>query len=122
MDTTGDKFRKRLAMWVRDEQRIFTRVIPLAAERAGSSDRAWIGEASRANFIRYLASASEKLTRDERVTVLPEFKSWADLVDGAREFQIFADGGQVVMPTSLLQRGKRLLRPFAQEIYARVAK
>ena len=117
----GDKFRKRLAMWVRDEQRIFTRVIPLAAERAGSSDRAWISEASRANFIRYLASASEKLTRDERVTVLPEFKSWADLVDGARELQIFADGGQVVMPTSLLQRGKRLLRPFAQEIYARLA-
>ena len=118
----GDKFRKRVGMWIRDEQRIFTEVIPLAAEHAGISDRRWIGDASRKNFVRYLASASEKLTRDEKIAILPEFTKWADLVGGDRELQLFADGGQVVMPISLVQRGKRLLRPFAQELYAKLGR
>lgn len=116
----GDKFRRRVGMWVRDEQRIFTEVIPLAAERAGIADRGWIGEASRANFLRYLASASQKLAPDERLDVMPEFKRWADLVGGDRELQIFAAGGKVTLPVSLVERGKRLLRPFAQELYARI--
>ena len=118
----GDKFRKRVAMWVRDEQRIFTEVMPLAAERAGVIDRDWIQEASRANFIRYLASASEKLASAERIDVVTGFKTWAGLVGGDRELGIFAEGGRVVMPISLLQRGKRVLRPFAQELYAKLSR
>ena len=118
----GDKFKRRVAMWVRDEQRIFTEVIPLAAERAGLADRGWIADASRANFLRYIASASEKLKPNERASVLAEFKSWSDLVGGARELQTFADGGQVRLAISLAQRGKRLLRPMAQELYARLSR
>ena len=118
----GDKFRKRVAMWIRDEQKIFTEVIPLAAERAGIADRRWIGHASRANFLRYLASASEKLTAEEKMAIFSEFKSWADQVDGTPELQRFAEGGQITMPVSLTQRGKRLLRPFAQELYAKLSR
>jgi glycosyltransferase involved in cell wall biosynthesis len=116
----GDKFRKRIGMWVRDEQRIFYEVMPLAAERAGLADRGWIDDASRANFIRYLASASRKLAPTERAAVLLDFKSWADRVDGDREFETFAGGGTVTEPNSLAQQGRRLLRPFVQQIYAKL--
>jgi glycosyltransferase involved in cell wall biosynthesis len=116
----GDKFRRRVAMWVRDEQRIFGEVIPLAAERLGVRDRSWIEEASRANFVRYIASASRELKPEERAGVLREFKSWSDRVGGGGELATFAAGGTVKVPVSLAQRGKRLLRPIAQGLYAKL--
>jgi hypothetical protein len=44
----------------RDQQRIFTEVMPLAAQRCGMKDVAWIDAASRYNFTRYLARASRE--------------------------------------------------------------
>jgi glycosyltransferase involved in cell wall biosynthesis len=116
----GNKFRKRVGMWIRDEVRIFDEVMPLAAERAGMADRTWIGEASRANFLRYLASASREFQPDTRAEIVPLFETWAARVGGQRELQRFAAGETVTAPLSLLERGKRLVRPLAQQLYAKV--
>lgn len=118
----GNKFRKRVGMWIRDEQRMFYEVMPLAAERAGIADRGWIDEASRANFLRYVASASQEFKPKERVEIVPLFESWAARVGGEAELRRFAAGDTVTVPASLLQRGKKLVRPFAQQIYSLLRK
>jgi len=118
----GNKFRKRLGMWVRDEQRMFYEVMPLAAEHAGMTDRSWIATASHANFLRYLASASNEFEPHERAGIAPLFKDWAALVGGQTELQRFTAGETVTVPISLVQRGKRLVRPLAQQLYARLRK
>jgi len=116
----GNKFRKRLGMWIRDEVRIFDEVMPLAAERSGMADRSWIGEALRANFLRYLASASREFQPGERSDIAPLFELWAARVGGELELQRFAAGERVTAPVSLLERGKRLVRPLAQRMYAKL--
>ena len=118
----GNKFRKRVGMWIRDEQRMFYEVMPLAAERVGIADREWIDEASRANFLRYLASASREFKVEERAEIAQLFESWAARVGGEAELRRFAAGDNVTVPASLLQRGKKLVRPLAQHIYARLRK
>lgn len=118
----GNKFRRRVDMWIRDEQRMFYEVMPLAAERAGIADREWIGEASRANFLRYLASASREFKVEERAEIAQLFESWAARVGGEAELRRFAAGDTVTVPASLLQRGKKLVRPFAQQIYSLLRK
>jgi glycosyltransferase involved in cell wall biosynthesis len=118
----GNKFRKRLGMWVRDEQRMFYEVMPLAAERAGLADRSWIAEASRENYMRYLASASREFAPHERAEIAPLFECWAARVGGEPELRGFAAGESVKLPVSLIQRGKRLVRPLAQQLYARMRK
>jgi glycosyltransferase involved in cell wall biosynthesis len=118
----GNKFRKRIGMWVRDEQRMFYEVMPLAAKRAGMTDRSWIDEASRANFLRYVASASREFRPEERAEIAPLFETWAARVGGEPELQRFARGETVEVPVTLLQRGKRLLRPLAQGLYSRLRK
>jgi glycosyltransferase involved in cell wall biosynthesis len=118
----GNKFRKRVGMWVRDEVRIFDEVMPLAAECAGISDRSWIGEASRANFLRYIASASREFRADERAEIVPLFEDWATRVGGESELRRFSAGECVKAPVSLLERGKRLVRPLAQRMYAKLGR
>ena len=118
----GNKFRKRIGMWIRDEQRMFYDVMPLAAERAGMTDVSWIDEASRANFMRYLASASREFEAEERTEIAPLFESWASRVGGKQELRRFAAGESITAPVSLMQRGKRLVRPLAQGLYSRLRK
>jgi glycosyltransferase involved in cell wall biosynthesis len=113
----GDKFRKRLGMWIRDEQRMFNDVFPLAAQRAGLTDTAWIAQASRSNFLRYLTSAQNKLTPEERANVVPLFESWAERTRSERHLRAFAEGRR--LPRSMrtiFNKGKNFVRPLAQRV------
>jgi glycosyltransferase involved in cell wall biosynthesis len=113
----GDKFRKRLGMWIRDEQRMFNDVLPLAAQRAGLTDTAWITQASRSNFLRYLTSAQNKLTPEERANVVPLFESWAERTGSERHLRAFAEGRR--LPRSMrtiFNKGKNFVRPLAQRV------
>jgi glycosyltransferase involved in cell wall biosynthesis len=112
----GDKYRRRLGMWIRDEMRIFSEVMPLAAKRASMADVEWIGEAARANFRRYLAAASRTFVPSERLEVVPLFQAWADRVDDRDLLERFMKGETIVTPTSLVGRAKALLRPVAQRL------
>jgi len=116
----GDKFYKRLGMWIRDEQRMFYEVMPLAAQRAGMADLRWIDDASRANFLKYLASASRAFEPTQRTEIVPLFAGWATRVGGEAELCRFEAGESVSVPWEFLQRGKRLVRPLAQKIYSRL--
>ena len=113
----SDKFRQRLGMWLRDEQRMFSEVMPKAAAQAGLTDLAWIAEASAANFKRYLASAAEKLTLAERLQHVFDFAPWAASVGCTPLLERFAAGDPVASPVSLLDRTKALVRPLAQRVY-----
>ena len=113
-----DKFRLRLGMWLRDEQRIFSEVMPAAARHAGLTDQTWIEEASRQNFFRYLASASQKLSLEERQPFAADFLSWAGKVDGEDALARFLSGEVISTPQSWAGRLKGLARPLAQRLYA----
>ena len=82
-----DKFRKRLGMWLRDEQRMFYEVMPAAANRARMTDVGWIQAASRQNFVRYLSVASERLSPVEKEAVVPHFLTWAERIGARRCWQ-----------------------------------
>jgi glycosyltransferase involved in cell wall biosynthesis len=112
----GDKYRRRLGMWIRDEVRMFSEVIPLAARRAGMTDAAWIGEAERANFRRYLAAASRTFSPSERPEVVPLFQAWAARAQGQELLRRFELGEAVTIPRSLVGRAKALIRPIAQRL------
>jgi hypothetical protein len=113
----GDKFRKRLGMWIRDEQRMFYEVFPLASQRAGLTDTAWIAQASRDNFLRYLTSAQNKLSPEERASVLPLFESWAARTGSAPLLRSFAEGRPLPRSfRSVLNQGKNLVRPLVQQV------
>jgi glycosyltransferase involved in cell wall biosynthesis len=114
----GNKIRKRLGMWVRDEQRMFYEVIPLAAQRARLTNLAWIDESSRHNFLRYLSSASREFQPAERAEITPLFQSWAARVGGEKQLQIFAEGGTIERPSTPLQRAKKVVRPYVQRLNA----
>lgn len=115
----GNKFRKRIGMWIRDEQRMFYEVMPLAAERAKIADRRWIAQASRKNFLRYLVAASKEFTVEERAEVALLFESWADRVGEAALLKTFAEGTSIKAPTTLAERGKDLIRPLARRLVTR---
>ena len=108
------KYRRRLGMWIRDEQRIFTEVLPLAAGRAGLTDLSFIAEAQRANFIRYLAAASQDYAPAERAEPTLLFTAWAAAVGEQQLLQRFAAGELMQTPTSISQRLRGLIRPLAQ--------
>jgi glycosyltransferase involved in cell wall biosynthesis len=120
MGHDGNKFRKRIGLWIRDEERMFYEVMPLAAERAKMADRSWIGEASRKNFLRYLASASREFTAEERAEIAPLFTSWAARVNAEALVNDFASGKIISDPKSITERGISYLRPFAKKIISRV--
>jgi hypothetical protein len=113
----GNKFRNRIGMWLRDEERMYYEVMPLAAERAGMADRSWIDEASRNCFLRDLSAASEEFTAQERLEITPLFASWAARVDATDILQEFAAGKRISAPLSLKERCVQLLRPTAQKLY-----
>jgi glycosyltransferase involved in cell wall biosynthesis len=113
----GDKYRRRLGMWIRDEMRMFAEVIPLAAKRAAITDVRWIDEAARANFRRYLTAASGILLPTERHEVTPLFQKWSETVNAQDDLlERFIKGETIVTPTSLLKRAKALVRPAAQQL------
>jgi glycosyltransferase involved in cell wall biosynthesis len=113
----GNKFRNRNAMWIRDEERMFYEVMPLAAERAGMTDRAWIDVASRENFLRYLVAASEEFTAEEKPQIATHFQSWATRVNGQELLQDFAAGKTISANLGVVERGKNFIRPLAQRLY-----
>lgn len=112
----GNKLRARIAMWLRDEQRMFYEVFPLAAERAKMKDRSWIEEASKSNFLRYLDAASKEFTPQERAGITPLFQTWAVRTSNEALLNKFAAGESITAPVSLLRRGKKLLRPLVQKL------
>ncbi|MHB1022950.1 MAG: glycosyltransferase family 2 protein [Acidobacteriaceae bacterium] len=113
----GNKFRKRLGMWLRDEQRMFYEVFPLAADRLGMKDRNWIHEASKANLQRYLVAASKEYSREERVDIVPLFESWTKLTQSEKLLEEFARGANIKAPFSFTRQIKRKARPFVQNLY-----
>ncbi len=116
----GDKFRRRLGMWIRDEMRMFAEVMPLAASRAAISDLTWIHDAARANFRRYLVAASRAFLPSEREGVVPLFQEWAATVGEHDLLDRFTRGETIVTPSSLLARAKSMVRPVAQRLAARL--
>ncbi len=112
----GDKYRRRLGMWIRDEMRMFADVIPLAAQRAGLTDVAWIGAAARANFRRYLVGASRAFQPAERAEIASLFAVWASAVAEEDLLSRFRAGEVLVTPVSLVGRVKALVRPLAQRL------
>ncbi|CAN5709900.1 hypothetical protein BH10ACI4_BH10ACI4_35970 [soil metagenome] len=120
----GNKFRDRLPQWIRDQQRIFRHVIPLAAQRCGMSDPEWIEEASAYNFTRYLARASREFPAEERVSVTSLFQPWADSLEDPRiraaahiALLAFAAGAITRTSIPLSRRAKTLLRPAFQRFH-----
>jgi glycosyltransferase involved in cell wall biosynthesis len=115
----GNKFRSRFGMWIRDEQRMFYDVMPLAAQRAGMTDTAWIDKASRANFLRYVTAAYDEFAPSERAALYPILEPWAQRVSGQPILESFV--ADHPLPFSLgnaVERGKQMLRPFAQKMHA----
>jgi hypothetical protein len=107
-------------MWLRDEQRMFNQVLPLAAERAKIADTSFIAEASKANFVRYL-TAAQKLSVEERAEVVPIFTPWAQATGPEAEnlLRLFAEGRPLPRTLrSYFKQGKSLLRPLAQRLHA----
>jgi glycosyltransferase involved in cell wall biosynthesis len=116
----GNKFRDRLPMWTRDQQRVFREVIPLAAERCGLTDLGWIQEANRYNFLRYLSRASHEFGPDERELIVPLFRPWADSLDssaGSAPLEAFANGAVVPTSLPLSVRLKNVVRPLLQRFH-----
>jgi glycosyltransferase involved in cell wall biosynthesis len=115
----GNKFRDRLGMWTRDQQRIFTEVMPLAAQRCGMKDLAWIEAASRYNFTRYLARASREFTPnpETRAPIVTLFQPWADTLNSHALLKAFADGAITRTSIPLTRRAKTFLRPVFQRFH-----
>ena len=115
----GNKFRNRFGMWIRDEQRMFYDVIPLAARRAGMKDTGWIDKASRSNFLRYITAAYEEFAPSERAALQTILEPWAKRVDGQPILESFlADRPLPVSLSNIVERGKQMVRPFAQKMHA----
>ncbi len=114
----GDKYRQRIAMWLRDEERMFYEVMPLAAKRAGMKDFSWIDQASRKNFLKQLYAAGKHLSVEERVNLAPQFSSWAARVHEEKQLARFAAGKQIQRPLEWLERIKDFLRPIAHKLHS----
>jgi hypothetical protein len=115
----GNKFRSRFGMWIRDEQRMFYDVMPLAAQRAGMKDLSWIDKASYTNFLRYVTAAYEEFAPSERAALHPILEPWANRVDGQPILDCFlADRPLPFNLNNVVERGKQMIRPFAQKMHA----
>jgi glycosyltransferase involved in cell wall biosynthesis len=117
----GNRFRARAPMWIRDELRMFSRVMPLAAERMQLRDREWIGEASRANLHRYVVAASKEFMPDERGEVLDALRPWAEFNGETELVERFGSGETIREKSSLAGSARRLLRPLAHRLAHSVA-
>ncbi len=105
-------------MWIRDEQRMFYDVMPLAARRAGMKDTSWIDKASRANFLRYITAAYDEFAPSERAALYPILEPWAKRVDGLPILESFlADRRLSFSLANVVERGKQMVRPFAQRMH-----
>ncbi len=115
----GNKFRNRFAMWIRDEQRMFYEVMPLAAQRAGMKDLTWIDKASRSNFLRYITAAYDEFPVIERAALIPILQPWANRVDGRSILESFIQDRPLPQSFSnIVERAKQMVRPFAQKMHA----
>lgn len=114
----GDKFRQRIDMWLRDEERMFYEVMPLAAKRAGMKDFSWIDQASRKNFLRYLSAAGKHFPLKERHNLASQFASWAVRVHEEKQLALFAAGEEIPSPLGWMERTKDFLRPIAHRLYS----
>jgi glycosyltransferase involved in cell wall biosynthesis len=126
----GNKYRDRIPMWSRDMQRVFTEVIPLAAQRCGMTsqkDRAWIDSANTYNYTRYLARGSREYdpTPEARVDIVPLFHAWADSIlspiaraSAHTALQAFALGQVTQTSIPPLRRLKTHLRPLLQRFHS----
>jgi glycosyltransferase involved in cell wall biosynthesis len=117
-----DKFRKRIGQRVRDEMRIYSEVLPLAAKRLGMSDQGWIQRASRSNFRRVLVAASREFGAAERENFVPLFEPWAQIVGEQELLKRFAMGEVLVTPAWIAGRAKALFRPGAQRLVGKLRK
>lgn len=117
----GNRFRARAPMWLRDELRIFTQVMPLAADRLALQDRRWIQEASRVNLRRYLAAASTELPAEDRHTLLPDLTPWAESNGETALVERFARGESIRPKVTLASFTRGLLRPLAHRLAHSVA-
>lgn len=112
----GDKYRRRLPLWLRDEQRMFSGFIPEAAARLKMKNTRWIKAASRHNFLRYLCEASRRFAPEERAVLMEPFESWAASVGEEERMRRFKNGEVLPAPLWLGERIKAKVRP----IYARL--
>lgn len=117
----GNRFRARAPMWLRDELRIFSQVMPLAADRLKLQDRRWILEASRANLRRYLASASSELAMEDREILVPDLMPWANSNGEVDLVERFARGEMIRPKKTLAGMARGLLRPLAHRLAHSVA-
>ena len=116
----GNKFRNRIGMWLRDEQRMFYEVMPLAAERIKMKDRSWIGKASHKNFLRYISAASEEYAPEERAEIAPLFTSWAERLGTEALVKDFTAGKIIIPSIGITERSISYIRPLARKIAARI--
>jgi hypothetical protein len=117
----GNRFRDRAPKWLRDELRIFSEVIPLAADRMNLQNRGWIREASRANLQRYLAAASSEFAPQERAPLLADLTPWAEFNDQLQLVARFKQGEMIRERSSLAGTVRRWLRPLAHRLAHSVA-
>lgn len=117
----GNRFRARAPMWLRDELRIFSQVIPLAADRLKLQDRRWILEGSRANLRRYLAAASSELPIEDRKILVPDLMPWANSNGEVDLVERFARGEAIRPKKTLAGVARGLLRPLAHRLAHSVA-
>lgn len=118
----GNRNRQRLDMWIRDELRMFTQVIPLAAERAGMRDTGWIAEASRANLRRYFATASEEFAPEERAPLVAEFTPWARSLGEEALLERFRAGEMLTDRRPIKEHLGRMARRLVYGVLQRTAR
>lgn len=112
----GNKFRARFGMWVRDEFRMFTEVLPRAADQLKMQDRRWLDQASQANFLRYLSAASKEFAPQERSALLADLRPWAASVNETAALSRFAAGEQVRQRPTLRDAARFVLRPLVHRV------
>ncbi len=117
----GSRFHARAPKWLRDELRMFTHVMPLAADRLNLKDRRWILEANRANLRRYLVAASSELSPEDRHLLLPDLTPWANSNGEVELVERFARGESIRPKVTLAAFARGLLRPLAHRLAHSVA-
>ena len=117
----GNRLRVRASMWIRDELRIFSSVMPLSADRMQLREREWIFDASRANLRRYVVAASKEFRPDERGDLLAALRPWAEFNGEAELVERFGRGENIRERGSLAGNARRLLRPLAHKLVHSVA-
>ena len=112
----GNKFRARFGMWVRDEFRMFTEVLPLAAQRLNLQDLQWLHDASRSNFLRYLSAASKEFAPQERAPLLEDLRPWAASTGETAALSRFGAGETLHQRPSARDIARGVLRPLVHRV------